>query len=520
MNYLQRFCFICFTIFILTRIIGPPIISAQPQSPGILDGAEYASVALDGKGANIRTEPSLKSKVLRAVPPGYPLHIIKRQGEWVQVEDYLARTGWVFANLLADPETVVIKVTRGNLRREPSLSSGVGATLDQNTILKVLEARGDWLQVSNSGGANGWLHGDLVWPDVSVRTAGNESGTAGEAAPAPEQAAQETIPSNDTSLPPKSVELILPKVPEKEQREVLQQVQPNATDEIQGKPTKEATPSAMSATAGNTPVPSTTRGDDYRIGPSDVLSVSIFAGGEKEIGEDVTVSPDGQITLPLLGGIQAAGKTVGELRKDSIEPEARQYFVEPQVTVTIKEYHSLSFYISGSVVHPGHYELDKEPSLLELIAKAGGLEPDYGHKAYILRASHSAEGDADKPIVVDMKDLLDQGDMSKNIRLATGDVIHIPRDRELNQASNSIFVEGEVKKPGIYTFQQGITALSACILAGGFNDYAAPNRARIIRRNGTEQQIIELNLDAVKKGKAKDVELQPGDLVHIPDSWL
>ena len=277
----------------------------------------------------------------------------------------------------------------------------------------------------------------------------------------------------------------------------------------------------MPAAAVKTSVPSAPRGEDYRIGPSDVLSVNIFAGGEKEIGEDVTVSPDGQITLPLLGGIQAAGMTVSELRKNSIEPEARKYFVEPQVTVTIKEYHSLSFYISGSVVHPGHYELEKEPTLLELIAKAGGLEPDYGHKAYILRASHGdAESDAEKPIVVDMKDLLDQGDMSKNIRLATGDVIHIPRDRELNQASNSIFVEGEVKKPGIYTFQQGITALSACILAGGFNDYAAPNRARVIRRNGTEQQIIELNLDAVKKGKAKDLELQPGDLVHIPDSWL
>ena len=260
---------------------------------------------------------------------------------------------------------------------------------------------------------------------------------------------------------------------------------------------------------------------EYRIGPRDVVSVNVFAGGEKQISEDVTVSADGQITLPLLGGVDAVGLTLNELRKNSIEPLALKYFVDPQVNVAIKEYHSLTFYISGSVVQPGHYELDKEPTLLELIAKAGGLQKDYGHKAYIMRENHGkTDAKTGKPIILDLKALLDKGDMTNNIRLVTGDVIHIPRESEVDQASNSIFVEGEVNKPGVYAYQQGITALSACILAGGFNEYAAPNRARVIRRSGVEQEVIEINLDAVKKGKAKDMELQPGDLVHIPDSWL
>ncbi len=278
---------------------------------------------------------------------------------------------------------------------------------------------------------------------------------------------------------------------------------------------------AVSAGAQRASAPSAAKDNEYRIGPRDVVTVNVFAGGEKQIGEDVTVSADGQLTLPLLGGVQAAGLTLGELRKDSIEPLAGKYFVDPQVTVAIKEYHSLTFYISGSVDQPGHYELDKEPTILELIAKAGGLEPDYGHRAYIMRdAGGKAGTDPDKPIVVDLKAMLDQGDMTNNIRLVTGDVVHIPRVTEMDQASNSIFVEGEVKKPGVYPYQQGITALSACILAGGFNDYAAPNRAKIIRRSGPDQEVIELNLDAVKKGKAQDVVLEPGDLVHIPDSWL
>ena len=262
---------------------------------------------------------------------------------------------------------------------------------------------------------------------------------------------------------------------------------------------------------------------EYRIGLRDVVSVNVFAGGEKQISEDVTVAADGTITLPLLGAVQADGLTISEFKEKSIAPQALRYFVDPQVTVAVKEYHSLSYYISGSVAKPGLYELNKKPTILELIAKAGGMVPDGGHTAYIIREDHDAGADSApaKPIVLDLVSLLNHGDMSNNIHLKTGDIIHIPLESELDQASNSIFVEGEVKKPGVYDFQQGITALSACILAGGFNDYAAPNRARIIRARGTEQEeVIAINLDAVKKGKAKDVQLMPGDLVHIPDSWL
>jgi polysaccharide export outer membrane protein len=262
---------------------------------------------------------------------------------------------------------------------------------------------------------------------------------------------------------------------------------------------------------------------EYRIGPRDVVSINVYAGGEKQISEDLTVSADGGITIPLLGVVDANGLTVRELKEKNLEPQALKYFVDPQVTVAIKEYHSLSFYISGSVAKPGLYELNKKPTILELIAKAGGMVPEGGHTAYIMRESHdpqTAKGPI-KPIVLDLQPLLNYGDMTNNLQLVTGDVIHIPRENELDQATNSIFVEGEVKKPGVYPFQQGITALSACILAGGFNDYAAPNRARIIRSRGSDQEeVIGINLDAVKKGKAKDVQLMPGDLVHVPDSWL
>jgi len=511
MNDLKRLRLICCILFACICLFAYRPAAAQSQLPETTKAEEYASVVRNESGANIRSEASLSSDVLRAVTPGSPVMVLEHRGEWVLVEDFKERKGWVSASLLTGPETVIIKVLKANVRSGPALTAGIIAKLDEGTVLSVVETRGDWLQVSDFEGSNGWLHQDVIWP--APQAAGSERQPS---------AAPELKPAREVVLAADTFKQAPPRTPEEEKGTVAEQVQPDAVEEIQSETVKKKAAEAPAPVqAEQPPAPPLARDEGYRLGPRDVVSVNIFAGGAKQISEDVTVSADGQITMPLLGRAQAAGLTLGELRKDSIEPLALLYFVEPQVTVAIKEYHSLSFYISGSVENPGHYELDKEPTLLELIAKAGGLESDYGHRAYIMREGPGeTEADQEKTILVDMKALLDQGDMTNNIRLVTGDVIHIPRGSELNQASNAIFVEGEVKNPGVYTFQQGITALSACILAGGFNDYAAPNRARIIRRRGTEQEIIELNLDAVKKGKAKDVELQPGDLVHIPDSWL
>jgi SH3-like domain-containing protein len=124
----------------------------------------YAGVAQNGKGANIRSAPLLAADVLRAVPPGYPLAVIESQGNWILVEDFRARRGWVYAALLSDLQSVVIKVGKGNLRSGPSLIDKIVTQLDYNTVMFVDETRGDWLKVSNPEGLAGWLHHYTVWP--------------------------------------------------------------------------------------------------------------------------------------------------------------------------------------------------------------------------------------------------------------------------------------------------------------------------------------------------------------------
>jgi len=136
----------------------------QKQPPETANAEEYASVARISSAANIRSAASLSSEILRAVPPGYPLAILERRGDWVLVEDFMARKGWVYASLLAEPGTVIIKVWKGNLRTGPGLTDGIITKLEHGTMLSVAGTRGDWLQVSDAAGKSGWLHRDVAWP--------------------------------------------------------------------------------------------------------------------------------------------------------------------------------------------------------------------------------------------------------------------------------------------------------------------------------------------------------------------
>ncbi len=275
--------------------------------------------------------------------------------------------------------------------------------------------------------------------------------------------------------------------------------------------------------------PASAQSKSYRVGPSDVLTISVFAGGEEQYRSDLTVSSRGNINAPFIGKIQAAGLSPSEIERKIAEPLARDYFVNPDVNVSVKEYRSLHYYISGAVEKPGLYETRSEFSLMELIARAEGVVSERGNVAYIIReaADQAAAGKNAKelaaamdPIKVDLKRLLDQGDMTVNLRLQPGDLVYIPLEKSLDVAQSKIYVDGEVKKPGLYDFQAGMTAMNACILAGGFDRFAAPNRAKIIRKAEGKTEVIDINLNDVREGKEVDPPLMPGDRIHIPETYL
>lgn len=118
---------------------------------------------------------------------------------------------------------------------------------------------------------------------------------------------------------------------------------------------------------------------DYEIGPEDQLAVVFWK--DKDLSTDVTVRPDGMISLPLLNDVQAAGLTPDQLR-DRITAAATKYVEDPNVTVVVKQINSRKVFITGMVGKPGAYPLGGTMTIAQLIALAGGLN-EYADKEHI-----------------------------------------------------------------------------------------------------------------------------------------
>jgi polysaccharide export outer membrane protein len=244
----------------------------------------------------------------------------------------------------------------------------------------------------------------------------------------------------------------------------------------------------------------------------------------------LTISQEGTITLPFLGKTKAEGLTIDQLTHEITARLKADYFVEPQVILSVVGYRSKKVYILGEVKNPGSYGMEHEnTSLIELISMAGGATEKRGKKAFVLRGAYediASGGKIDElvekkePIAVDLQRLLERADLTANVRLRPDDVVYIPPRIFVDIAQSKIYVMGHVNKPGVYEFQDGITALNACLLAGGFAKFAAPNRATVTRFENEKKTIIKIDLNDVREGNADDVILNPGDRVYVPKSWL
>ena len=134
----------------------------------------------------------------------------------------------------------------------------------------------------------------------------------------------------------------------------------------------------------------------YKIGPADILAVSVFAGGEQQVSVELTVSEQGYVNFPFIGTVKAAGMTSSDMEKELVLPLERDYFVNPQVHIQLKEYHSLHFFISGAVKKPGKYEMQADTKIMDLIAKAEGVTPDSGNVAYVMHDGKVGTREDDK----------------------------------------------------------------------------------------------------------------------------
>jgi len=174
------------------------------------------------------------------------------------------------------------------------------------------------------------------------------------------------------------------------------------------------------AAAAVVPVrPATPNG--YVIGVDDVLSI-LFWRDKDLSAPEITVRPDGKVTLPLLNDVQAAGLTPEQLR-DTVLDAARKYVEDPNPTVIVKEIKSRKVFITGQVEKPGPYPLNGTVTVLQLIATAGGLR-DFadGKNISVIRVREGKQA----VFEFNYQDLLKKRYLSQNIELTPGDTVVVP----------------------------------------------------------------------------------------------
>jgi polysaccharide export outer membrane protein len=156
---------------------------------------------------------------------------------------------------------------------------------------------------------------------------------------------------------------------------------------------------------------------EYRIGPEDVLEVVIWKNAD--LSKIVTVRPDGMITLPLIGELQAGGLTANEVR-DGIKARLERFKEIPEVSVTVADVRSYNLYILGEVRTPGRYQVKSHTTLLQVLALAGGFTPFAATEKIILvrRDQHANE----QRVRIRYRDLIKRGDVG----LSPGDTVIVP----------------------------------------------------------------------------------------------
>jgi polysaccharide export outer membrane protein len=271
---------------------------------------------------------------------------------------------------------------------------------------------------------------------------------------------------------------------------------------------------------------------DLPVGPGDLIEVSVFE--VEELSKlKLRIPARGMISLPLIGQVQAAGRTATEL-EDEIRTKLQQkYMHDPQVSVFVHEHNSQRVSVMGAVRRGGVITLNRQLRLADALATAEGLADDAHHVVYVirqvpagtvsqLRAASAAGGpgatsppatsppaDAKGEVMtpIDLSELADGRD-ELNVSLRPGDVIHVPR-------AGSFYVGGSVERSGSFLLKEKTTLQQAILAAGGVKNVADWTDIRLYRKTPSGQvDVTTVDLNAVEEGQAAP-ELRPNDVVIV-----
>jgi polysaccharide biosynthesis/export protein len=284
---------------------------------------------------------------------------------------------------------------------------------------------------------------------------------------------------------------------------------------------------------------------DYLLGPGDEIEISVYAleAPDQTTHLKQTIGTDGQVSLPWINNVRAAGTSVRQFERGIKAAYEGRFLKNPQVTVQITKYGSVAVVITGAVRSPGMYYLsDNRITVLEMMAKAGGLADEAADEALVMRAGAGATGavaeaaaaiaagtNAPKRakgeaanaalvekggsiISINLRKLVDEGDLSLNVTLAAGDIVTV---RQL--AKRFVYVLGYVNRPGSFELPPGqkVDAVKAVALAGGLGTIARAENSFLVRDTPNGNVVFAVNLDKMATGSETPLYIEPGDTLVV-----
>lgn len=251
----------------------------------------------------------------------------------------------------------------------------------------------------------------------------------------------------------------------------------------------------------------------------DLLDIAVYH--EADLKLDVRIPESGAFSYPLIGSVQAAGLTPTLLEASIRERLAKDYLVNPQVSVTVREFAPRQVFILGGVAKPNGYALppSERITLLQLISVAGGIT-DKAYKEYvqIVRSGPKGEREVVQISLVEVEQAIAAGKGEADLELQPNDLVMIP------SAARVVYVLGAVKEPGWFEIPADtrMTASMAIARAGSYTKFAATGSIQVLRQkpDGSAEKLA-VDLGDIVSGKLDaDVVLKPGDVVWVPERGI
>jgi len=258
----------------------------------------------------------------------------------------------------------------------------------------------------------------------------------------------------------------------------------------------------------------------YVLGPNDVITI-MAADWDEVANKPIRIGTGGDIALTMAGRIHAAGMTVSEFEEELIG-RMKKFIKNPDISVTVTEFKSQPVTVTGLVGRPGPVQLEGRKTLLEVISQAGDLQPEASSKVTIIRKKEwgplpfsqtSADG-ATTTTQINLNSIRDASEPEKNIQIMPEDIISARR-------APIVYAVGQFTMQGRFLLsdRESVSVLQLLGMAGGTTITANTKKASIIRPDpGSIRTEVLVNLEDIKKGKAKDIVLRADDILFVPEN--